>query len=74
MARYTSAPVSAVLGAVITPVMAARVLAAEGGFDVLFINQADVLTGAAAQLRPFADVLPCPVVYGSLARGAWRSL
>ena len=41
---------------------------------VLFINQADVLTGAAAQLRPFADVLPCPVVYGSLARGAWRSL
>ena len=23
---------------------------------------------------PFADVLPCPVVYGSLARGAWRSL
>lgn len=60
--------------AVITPVMAARVLAAEGGFDVLFINQADVLTGAAAQLRPFADVLPCPVVYGSLARGAWRSL
>ena len=49
-------------------------LAAEGGFDVLFINQADVLTGAAAQLRPFADVLPCPVVYGSLARGAWRSL
>ena len=48
--------------AVITPVMAARVLAAEGGFDVLFINQADVLTGAAAQLRPFADILPCPVV------------
>ena len=60
--------------AVITPVMAARVLAAEGGFDVLFINQADVLNGAAAQLRPFADVLPCPVVYGSLARGAWRRL
>ena len=74
MARYTSAPASAVLGAVITPVMAARVLAAEGGFDVLFINQADVLTGAAAQLRPFADVLPCPVIYGSLAHGAWRSL
>ena len=53
---------------------AGSVLAAEGGFDVLFINQADVLTGAAAQLRSFADVLPCPVVYGSLARGAWRSL
>ena len=46
----------------------------EGGFDVLFINQADVLTDAAAQLHPFADTLLCPVVYGSLAGGTWHTL
>jgi len=60
--------------AVITPAMAARVLAAEGGFDALFVNQADVLTDDAAQLRPFAAALPCPVVYGSLAGGTWHTL
>ena len=60
--------------AVITPAIAARVLAKEGGFDVLFINQADVLEDPAAALQPFADTLPCPAIYGSLAEGYWAKL
>ena len=60
--------------AVITPAIAARVLAKEGGFDVLFINQADVLEDPTAALQPFADALPCPVAYGSLAEGSWTRL
>ncbi len=60
--------------ALITPELAARVLAREGGFDVLFINQSDVLVHPAAQLLPFADALPCPVVYGALDRGQWAPL
>ena len=60
--------------AVITPAIAARVLAKEGGFDVLFINQADVLEDPTAVLQPFADALPCPVAYGSLAEGCWAKL
>ena len=59
---------------VITPAIAARVLAKEGGFDVLFINQTDVLEDPAAALQPFADTLPCPVAYGSLAEGRWAKL
>ena len=60
--------------AVITPAIAAQVLAKEGGFDVLFINQADVLEDPVAALQPFADTLPCPVAYGSLAEGCWTRL
>ena len=60
--------------AVITSNIAARVLSKEGGFDVLFINQSDTLDDPATQLRPFADALPCPVVYGSLAMGTWEAL
>lgn len=60
--------------ALITPEIAARVLAKEDGFDVLFLNQADVLPDPAVQLRPFADTLPCPVIYGSLAEGSWTRL
>ncbi len=60
--------------ALITQEIAARVLAKEDGFDVLFINQADVLPEPAVQLRPFADTLPCPVIYGSLAEGSWAKL
>ena len=60
--------------AVITPAIAARVLAKEGNFDILFINQADVLEDPAAALQPFADTLPCPVIYGSLAEGYWAKL
>lgn len=60
--------------AVITPAIAARVLAKEGGFDVLFINQADVLDDLAAVLQPFADALPCPAIYGALAEGCWAKL
>ena len=58
----------------ITPEIAARVLAKEGGFDVLFINQADVLEDPTATLQPFADTLSCPVIYGALAEGCWTRL
>ena len=60
--------------AVITPAIAARVLAKEGGFDVLFINQADVLEDPAAALQPLVYTLPCPAIYGALAEGSWTRL
>ena len=60
--------------AVITPAIAARVLAKEGNFDILFINQADVLEDPTAALQPFADTLPCPAIYGALAEGYWAKL
>ncbi len=60
--------------AVITPAIAARVLAKEGGFDVLFINHADMLEDPAGALQPIANTLPCPVVYGSLAEESWEKL
>ena len=58
---------------VITPEIAARVLAKEGGFDVLLVNQADTLANPAALLHPFA-ALPCPVIYGALDKGQWAAL
>ena len=60
--------------AVITPAIAARVLAKEGGFDVLFINQADVLEDPVAALQPLVYTLPCPAIYGALAEGYWAKL
>ena len=60
--------------AVITPAIAARVLAKEGNFDILFINQADVLEDPAAALQPLVYTLPCPVAYDSLAEGCWTRL
>lgn len=60
--------------AVITPAIAARVLAKEGNFDILFINQADVLEDPTAALQPFADTLSCPAIYGALAEGYWAKL
>ena len=60
--------------AVITPAIAARVLAKEGNFDVLFINQADVLEDPAAALQPLVYTLPCPAIYGALAEGSWTRL
>ena len=60
--------------AVITPAIAARVLAKEGGFDVLFINQADVLEDPVAALQPLVYTLPCPAIYGALAEGSWKRL
>ena len=46
----------------------------QAGFDVLFINQADVLEDPTAALQPFADAFPCPVIYGALAEGCWTRL
>ena len=60
--------------AVITPAIAARVLAKEGNFDILFINPADVLEDPAAALQPLVYTLPCPVIYGALAEGYWAKL
>ena len=60
--------------AVITPAIAARVLAKEGNFDILFINQADVLEDPAAALQPLVYTLPCPAIYGALAEGYWAKL
>ena len=60
--------------AVITPAIAARVLAKEGNFDILFINQADVLEDPTAALQPLVYTLPCPVIYGALAEGCWTRL
>ena len=60
--------------AVITPAIAARVLAKEGNFDILFINQADVLEDPTAALQPLVYTLPCPVIYGALAEGYWAKL
>lgn len=60
--------------AVITPAIAARVLAKEGNFDILFINQADVLEDPTAALQPLVYTLPCPAIYGALAVGSWTRL
>ena len=60
--------------AVITPAIAAWVLAKEGNFDILFINQADVLEDPTAALQPLVYTLPCPVIYGALAEGYWAKL
>ena len=60
--------------AVITPAIAARVLAKEGNFDILFINQADVLEDPVAALQPLVYTLPCPAIYGALAEGYWAKL
>ena len=60
--------------AVITPAIAARVLAKEGNFDILFINQADVLEDPTAALQPLVYTLPCPAIYGALAEGSWTRL
>lgn len=60
--------------AVITPAIAARVLAKEGNFDILFINQADVLEDPTAALQPLVYTLPCPAIYGALAEGYWAKL
>lgn len=62
------------LDACITGAAAARVLQKEGQFDILFINQTDVLTDPDTQLRPFAETLPCPVTAGSLAQQLWYRL
>lgn len=55
----------------VTPELAARVLRAEGGYDRVFINQAEseAARGAAAAL---AGLLSCPVCFGSLQRGEYQ--
>lgn len=58
----------------ITPKIASRVLVKENCFDVLFVNQSDTLADPAAELRPFAEALSCPVMYGALAEGIWTKL
>lgn len=54
----------------ITPAIAARVLATEGGFDVLYVNQIDGDIPPET-LKPLAEVLDCPIVAGSLREKRW---
>lgn len=54
----------------ITPAIAARVLAAEGGFDILYVNQIDGDIPPET-LKPLAEVLDCPIVAGSLREKRW---
>ena len=60
--------------AVITPQLAARVLMAEGGFDVIYVNQIDDLDFSPALTEPFARAVSCPVVVGSLRHHRWKRL
>ena len=55
----------------ITPEMAAKVLAAEGGFDRVFVNQTDTLSKflGKATVKEFARALKMPTVAGSLRQG-----
>lgn len=54
----------------LSPAIAAKVLAAEGGFDVLYVNQ---LEGDVPPetVQPFTEVLDCPIVVGSLREKRW---
>lgn len=57
---------------VITPAVAARVLAAESRFDVLYVNQMDEECVSPLLTRPLTEALSCPVVVGSLHRRRWQ--
>lgn len=71
-ARY-AALAGATESAPITPAIAARVLAAEGGFDVLYVNQIDGDIPPET-LKPLAEILDCPIVAGSLREKRWRQV
>lgn len=55
----------------VTPEMAAQVLAAEGGFDRVFVNQTDALSKflGKATVKEFARAVGKPAVAGSLRQG-----
>lgn len=57
--------------ALITPAIAAKVLAAEGGFDALYVNQIDEDLPPET-VQPFAEILDCPIIAGSLKKKRWR--
>ena len=59
---------------VITPALAARVLMAEGGFDMIYVNQIDREDFDPALAGAFAQAVDCPVVVGSLRRKRWKRL
>ena len=59
---------------VITPALAARVLMAEGGFDVIYVNQIDREDFDPALAGAFAQAVACPVVVGSLRQKRWKRL
>ena len=60
--------------AVITPQLAARVLMAEGGFDVIYVNQIEDPGFSPALTESFARAVSCPVVVGSLHHCRWKKL
>ena len=55
----------------VTPEIAAKVLAAEGGFDRVFVNQTDALSKilGKATVKEFVRALGVPTVAGSLRQG-----
>ena len=59
---------------VITPALAARVLMAEGGFDMIYVNQIDREDFDPALAGAFAQAVDCPVVVGSLRQKRWKRL
>ena len=59
--------------AAVTPAMAARVIAAEGFGDIVFINKAEGEAELSAA-RALAAYLPCPAVIGSLIRREYLCL
>ena len=59
---------------VITPALAARVLMAEGGFDVIWVKTKSIGGLRPGAGRVFAQAVDCPVVVGSLRRKRWKRL
>ena len=59
--------------AVVTPELAARVIASEGFGDRIYVNQVESADGYAAA-EELAKRLPCPVVAGSLQKGVFTCL
>ena len=56
------------------PEVAARVLMAEGGVDVIYVNQIDGEDFDPALTEPFVRAVDCPVVVGSLRQKRWKRL
>ena len=58
---------------IVTPSLAARVLADEGYGDILFINKMED-DQRRRDARSLASLMPCPVFGGSLREGVWECL
>ena len=61
-------------GSVITPEMVARVIAAEGLCDVIYVNQVDAPETALPWAASFVKAAGVPVAAGSLQTRRWEKL